>query len=220
MGERFIPGTNFSWGRELPDDMKNSLVDKNGNSYDNGYNFDEFDSETEDERSILGVTLDGAVVRDRTDNSHFHPEGGFTVEKLDRALSRVDTKGRNGIMKEVVTFDEIIGESTCVEIDESDDVVMVFRKNRAGMTPMVKNRDSEPCSSVTLVIAKDRDMPDGKNYVLITGYIGGGAPREPWDRNIRSEEEKRESEIFWAKHALLYDENLIDWDRTSKESVA
>ena len=401
MGERFIPGTNPAWGRELPEDMDNSLVDKNGYSYDNGYNFDEFDEEAEAEvekkdeqpkdstemldnnkiaekirdiiiytgtfvdanelyqkyppkldqptaephvtavfrpqddaqlhlgdlgaevritpigyanngmnegilvkcesddqniqtvldgirvphitlscskdgnpvdtgklefelfdepdkkeeikgyygifvggrknsiiksteelldyeeemkneapRPILGVTLDNAIVRDRSDNSHFHPEGGFTMEKLDRALSRIDTKNRGGVMKEIITFDEVIGDTNCVEINESDDVVMVYRKNRAGMTPMVKNRTSEPCNSVTLILAKDRKMPDDKNYVLITGYIGSGAPREPWDKNIDSEEERQESEDFWAKHALLYNEDLIDWGRTSKEDVA
>lgn len=39
--KRFIPGTNPEWGRELPDGYDNSLVDKNGNNWDNGWNFDE-----------------------------------------------------------------------------------------------------------------------------------------------------------------------------------
>ena len=43
MEKRFIPGTNPKWGRELPDEDDNSLVDKNGNNWDNGYNFDERD---------------------------------------------------------------------------------------------------------------------------------------------------------------------------------
>ena len=45
MEKRFIPGTNPKWGRELPDEDDNSLVDKNGNNWDNVYNFDEFDPE-------------------------------------------------------------------------------------------------------------------------------------------------------------------------------
>ena len=36
-----IPGTNPEWNRELPDGDLNSLVDKFGNNWDNGYNFDE-----------------------------------------------------------------------------------------------------------------------------------------------------------------------------------
>ncbi|MDO4527109.1 MAG: hypothetical protein Q4B87_03410 [Candidatus Saccharibacteria bacterium] len=37
----YIPGTNPAWDRELPDENYNSLVDKHGRNYDNGYNFDE-----------------------------------------------------------------------------------------------------------------------------------------------------------------------------------
>lgn len=39
--KNYIPGTNPAWGRELPDEDDNSLVDKYGKNYDNGYNFDE-----------------------------------------------------------------------------------------------------------------------------------------------------------------------------------
>ncbi len=41
--KRFTPGTNPSWGIELPDEDDNSLVDKYGSNWDNGYNFDERD---------------------------------------------------------------------------------------------------------------------------------------------------------------------------------
>ena len=44
MSER-IPGTNPKWNRSLPDGTVNSLVDEYGNSYDNGFNFDEKDDE-------------------------------------------------------------------------------------------------------------------------------------------------------------------------------
>lgn len=49
MEKDFIPGTNPKWNRELPDDYTNSLVDANGNNYDNGYNFDEKDDHEEDD---------------------------------------------------------------------------------------------------------------------------------------------------------------------------
>ena len=47
MSER-IPGTSKDWGRKLPDGDLNSLVDDNGNNYDNGYNFDEKDDDWDD----------------------------------------------------------------------------------------------------------------------------------------------------------------------------
>ncbi len=40
-----IPGTNPDWKKELPDGYNNSLVDKAGRNWDNGYNFDERDDE-------------------------------------------------------------------------------------------------------------------------------------------------------------------------------
>lgn len=46
--KRYIPGSNPAWGRELPDEDSNSLVDKNGKNWDNGYNFDERDTEPEE----------------------------------------------------------------------------------------------------------------------------------------------------------------------------
>lgn len=49
MNKETIPGTNPNWGRELPDDYTNSIVDANGNNYDNGYNFDEKDDHEEDD---------------------------------------------------------------------------------------------------------------------------------------------------------------------------
>lgn len=47
--KRHIPGTNPNWNRELPDEDDNSLVDKHGNNYDNGYNFDEPRDDEEDD---------------------------------------------------------------------------------------------------------------------------------------------------------------------------
>ena len=46
--KRYIPGSNPDWNRELPDGYDNSLVDKAGNRWDNGYNFDEKSDDSED----------------------------------------------------------------------------------------------------------------------------------------------------------------------------
>ena len=56
--KRFVPGTNPKWGRELPDEDDNSLVDKNGNNWDNGYNFDERDHEEPTETSFETLAKD------------------------------------------------------------------------------------------------------------------------------------------------------------------
>ena len=47
--KRPIPGTNPAWNRNLPPGFDNSLVDDNGNPYDDGYNFEEPSEDNEDE---------------------------------------------------------------------------------------------------------------------------------------------------------------------------
>ena len=61
--KRYIPGTNPTWGRELPDRDSNSLVDKNGDNWDNGYNFDESDDDETKESTF-----------DDLQNTKFDPE--------------------------------------------------------------------------------------------------------------------------------------------------
>lgn len=166
----------------------------------------------EHERVFFGRTKDGAEVYDRPD-SHFHSEGGLTPELLGEALATIEANGRPFI-KELVHFDHIIGGKTCVEVGPEDEIIMAYRKGRSGPTPLVKNREASPCNSVTVILRKDRSIRDRDVYETLTSYIGDGSPREPWDPNLTSEEERKECEDYWKSHALLYDDNLIDWEKT------
>ena len=171
----------------------------------------------EDQRELLGTTGDGAKVYDRTD-SHLHTEGGLTPDLLAAALHTIDTHGERFVRKQV-DFDHVIGKSSSVELQPDDDVVMVFRKGRNGPTPMVKNREKRPCNSMMIVLVRDdRLSRDRDAYVLLTAFIGDDAPREPWDPANKTEEEIRESEEYWRTHALVYDESLIDLEKTEKYS--
>lgn len=58
MNKRHIPGTSPDWHRELPDEDTNSLVDKYGNNYDNGYNFDEKVDNNPEETSFESLAKD------------------------------------------------------------------------------------------------------------------------------------------------------------------
>ena len=159
---------------------------------------------------IIGYTKDGMAAHDRPD-SHFHWEGGMTKELFEDALSKVDTEGRESL-KEIVEYDHPVGESTCVEVGPEDEIVYAVRKPRRGLSPLVKNREAIPCNSVVIILAKDKDAEN--MYTLKTSFIGENSPREPWDSGIVSDEEYVEAKEFWDKHALLYDENLIDREKT------
>lgn len=166
----------------------------------------------EHERLFFGRTKDGAEVYDRPD-SHFHSEGGLTPELLGEALATIEANGRPFI-KELVRFNHIIGGKTCVEVGPEDEIIMAYRKGRSGPTPLVKNREASPCDSVTVILRKDRSIRDRDAYETLTSYVGEGSPREPWDPNLTSEEDRKECEDYWQSHALLYDDNLIDWEKT------
>ena len=155
-------------------------------------------------RDYLGTTKDGYEVYDRAD-SHIHTEGGIYRKLLEKALGLMYAHNVQFKKKEI-KFPSAIGFNKCVSVTAEDDIVMVHRKGRAGQTPMVKGREAVPCNILTVVILKSGE----KCYTLLSAYIGQDAPREPWDKSIRSEEERKKSEEFWKKHALIYDPKLID----------
>lgn len=166
----------------------------------------------EPEKIFLGQTKNGAKVYDRED-SHLHSEGGLTPEILASAISVIDTNGEDFI-KEQVDFNQPIGESTCVEVGPEDEIVMVYRKGRSGQTPMVKNRKPDPCNSLTVILKKDHSAETDGDYQMITAYVGASSTKEPWDPNIQNEADREICEKFWDSHALIYDENLIDLEKT------
>lgn len=162
------------------------------------------------DKPFLGTTKDGKSVYDRPD-SHFHPEGGLTKEILASAISVISTD--NQIVKgETVKFNGIVGKNNCVEVGPEDEIVMVYRTNRSGQTPMVKNREPSDCDTVHVILLKNEENEN--EYCMLTAFIGESTPKEPWDPYIKSEEERTESEKFWKTHALIYNEDLIDKERT------
>lgn len=158
--------------------------------------------------NIMGVTKNGVMVYDR-EVSHFHEEGGLTAKLLLEAIFKI--RAKYGVTKATVDMGRIVGKTTCVPVTPDDNIVYVYRKNRKGETPMVIGKEPEDCRKVTAVLLRKRGEKGAK---LLTAYIGNGAPREPWDRSIKSEEEQMESDTFWCSHALIFDKELVDWNRT------
>lgn len=158
---------------------------------------------------LLGITKNGIYVYDRA-VSHFHEEGGLTKELLSEAISKIEFNKHVGSVRNIVVkMGRVVGKTSCVALQPNDDVVFVYRKNRIGRTPMVRNREAEDCDSITVVLKRK-----SKNEaVMLTGYIGTGSPREPWDRAL-SNKARYESIRFWKQHALVFNENTVDWTRT------
>lgn len=151
---------------------------------------------------FVGLCANGAKVFERADgHCDVHPVDDTLLKE---ALSKITPSGN--FAKELVSFDRVIGKSTCVTVDETDTIVMAYRKGRLGPTPMVLNRNPSDCS--TLVVILKKIVND--EYIIVTTFIGGLSEREPWDPAIKpGSAERQKAEAFWSTHALIYDESII-----------
>ena len=106
-------------------------------------------------------------------------------------------------------FGRKLGYTHCVECPPKDpDVYFKRRGNRPYLSRMVKNRQPQECSKLTMVFKRKSDY-----MLVISAWIGGTAKPELGD--IKSfenapdyEEAVRESCAFWSTHALI-DETII-----------
>ena len=132
------------------------------------------------------------------EKSHFHYND---FELLQEGLNQL-TK-TTGFIREEIHFDRIIGETTCVKVDENDEIYYAVRGNRRGKSKMVRNRKPIPTNVMSIMLTKRNGC-----YYLITSYIGKLAPAETWDkraflRQNNPRQAEQESIEFWKNHALI-----------------
>lgn len=155
---------------------------------------------------VFGAELaDGSLVVDRAP-SHVREEN---IDAVTRALRSVDPAGRTFIEQEL-KFGGVVGKTTCLRTDKSDEVVMAQRLGRHGPTRFVKGREPEACDTVFVVLKKVRQH----RYLLVTAFVGQRPEPEPWDERSFSFSKdpgaaRERSKQFWANHALTYAPELI-----------
>lgn len=162
----------------------------------------------DENKRFLGRTKNGISVF-VTPESHLASHTDVTEELVAEGLAKIEYTAP--FMMTGVDFDRVIGKDTCVKVTEEDDVRMMYRKNHTGKTPIVFGREPDDSNHLNIGICDD-----GGDAVLFTAFVGKSAPKEPWDKNIRSEEERLEAEEFWSKHALCYNENDIDFEKSDE----
>lgn len=115
------------------------------------------------------------------------------------ALANIQANGEQFI-KTCFDFGRQIGTTICVKTTADDEIVFASRVGRTTKTRFVLNRKPEPCSTVTIIMARNNE-----GYRLITGYVGGLAEREVDDPSISSSEEFKRCLKFWSEHALCFE---------------
>lgn len=123
--------------------------------------------------------------------SHLH-DGVYP--HLPEVLGKIES-GQRGFFATTIDLGRIVGNQTRVSTTSDDDIVYAQRVGRQGLSRFVKNREPEPCSTVTIILKKG----DQGEYILITAWVGTQAEPEPWDQKATAQ-----SGAFWSKSALIF----------------
>ena len=128
---------------------------------------------------------------------HMKAHSDVSLKHIIEVINSVTLSGT--FFMESVNLGTVIGKDHCIYVpnEKWNEVQMVQRPNRKGLTPMIK---AEPPDTSLLTIGVCVD--DDGLWTLFTAFYGVKAPKEPWD--VNTEEEKTESEKFWRCHALCY----------------
>lgn len=143
----------------------------------------------------------GKIVLNAGTKEHLaaHPEAALYLQE---AFVLVELPQDGSELSLNVDLNRPLGKAGCLVVPEVglDDVAQfAFRKARRGASRIVIPEGELP--TVSTMAIKAVPTKDPKIYRLITAYVGGLAPREPWDA---SSEQLEESIQFWSRHALVY----------------
>ena len=137
------------------------------------------------------------------DNEHMAAHAAVTNAILAEGVGQIEI-GERPFLMDTVDFGRIIGTDDCVAVSDADDVRLLQRKARKGLSRIVFNRQAEPTRLLTVGICRD----DDGLLTVFTAFFGVKAPKEPWD--CKNEAERTESDAFWATHALVFNPEALE----------
>lgn len=142
------------------------------------------------------------------DHLRAHPE---VLALLPEAIGRVELPKDGSFLATEVEMERVVGRSGCVPMDAScglDGLAsFAFRVGREKPSRVVMHLEGDTTTKVVVLAFASKEST--RTYVLVTSFVGELAPKEPWDRNIRSQEERQESLDFWCSNALTWDSSVM-----------
>lgn len=141
-----------------------------------------------------------------------HPEAG---ELLEEAIAMINLPEGTFLMT-TVEFDRVIGTNACLPAENTKVLHFSVRSGRDVPTRVLVGQTPEPTKLFTILAFKGKD-----EWVLITGFVGPQAPREPHDAYFadkRDSDEFRKALEFWTSHGLCIGNDWGDifvstWDK-------
>lgn len=137
-------------------------------------------------------------LNDEKTNVHVHIQENANLLEL---VKEVITQTALQVAPEIVfehDMGKVVGATSLVETSSGDEIVFAKRKGRDKYSRFVKGRSLRETSWVVVVIREDAGQ-----YTLWTAWCGRLLPLEAYAENAY------EPGGFWAKHALVYDADII-----------
>jgi hypothetical protein len=114
------------------------------------------------------------------------------------------------VLEQTVTTDEymwfetdmgrVVGMTSLVETDDSDDIIYAKRLNRDSYTRFTRSRQPQPCSIVTVAMTPLNDDFYELDSAWI-GTVGHSFPDTPGAAD--------ESREYWSRHALVWGSQAV-----------
>ena len=135
------------------------------------------------------------------------------IEEWEKLLKKLQREGAFSELInpfEILQIDtsEIVGVCSLHKTDSKDDIIYAKRKGRDIYTRFVKGKQKQEVNSIVVILKQNAYKPE--EYYVVTAYPGFKSCKEPQDSNIKDKGELKECLAFWRKHALVYDESMID----------
>lgn len=102
----------------------------------------------------------------------------------------------------------VVGETACVRTSATDRIIFARRHHRDSFSRFVMDRTPELVQTVVAILHKVDD-----SYELWSGWCGRLVPMVPDENGVL-----HGSKEFWAQHALVYDESIIQLDTITEEA--
>ena len=151
-------------------------------------------------KQIVNKTKDNKIVSIYTNyfeqHGAAHPE--IAIDDIAEAVSKITLGDKKFLITEV-TLSKNKFISNCVEINADSVVEWRQRPNRTGLTPFVIGAKPEKTNKIVVGICYDDPNKGGDGQMTVFTAFGGIlAPKEPWDANIKTPEEREKSLQFWG----------------------
>jgi hypothetical protein len=155
-------------------------------------------------KTFCGGTI--VVPRKAEDHLRAHPNVDLLMPE---SIARVQLPRNGAFLSAEVEIGRVVGRSGCVQtppITQSDRVLFAQRIGRDHPSRVIVGEGEKTTKVVVLAFASHEEAD---TYVLVTSWVGSLAPKEPWDSNIRKDEEYQECLRFWCANALVWDPSVM-----------